>query len=121
LEILDSINSEQFKDNLVKEILEIEKRISKQYGNRGVLSLTTKFLWLKTKRPILIYDSQARIAIGTKDGDLAGYYQKWREDFEKYQPKIKEACTQLSNLHLYAVDQDLGTKIYRASCKTLRI
>ena len=112
LEILDSVNSEQFKHNSVKKILEIKDKISAQYGNKGALSLTTKFLWLKIKQPVLIYDSQARIAVGANDGDLVGYYQMWHEDFEKHQTQIKKACAQLSNLHLYAVDQGTGTKTY---------
>ena len=58
LDILDKIDRNQFQDDPVNEILNVEKEISKQYGNRSVLSLTTKFLWLKVKQPILIYDSQ---------------------------------------------------------------
>ena len=70
LDIIDSLKPIQFENNPVKEIRQIEKRISEKYGDRSVLSLTTKFLWIKIKQPILIYDSQARIAVGTENGNL---------------------------------------------------
>jgi len=112
LAILDTVVKEQFKDDPVKKILEIERKISSKYGCRNVLSLTTKFLWLKIKQPILIYDSQARTAVDSGDGDLVGYYKKWLEGFGKHKKQIEEACSQLSELCLYAVDQDVGTKEY---------
>lgn len=112
LDTLDSVCSEHFTNNIVEKIWEIESKISAKYGKRRVLSLTTKFLWLKIKDPILLYDSQARIALGTKDDDLPAYYQKWGEGFEQHEKDIKKACSQLSDLHLYAVDQRNGTREY---------
>ncbi|MBN2865303.1 MAG: hypothetical protein JXK16_04790 [Thiotrichales bacterium] len=112
LKIIDSVCKEQFTDNPIKKILEIESAISEQYGNKSVLSLTTKFLWLKIKQPVLIYDSQARIAVGSKNGDLFSYYDKWHDGFEKHKKQIEDACCQLSQLQLYAVDQEVATKEY---------
>ena len=112
LDILDSVYKEQFQDNPVDKILEIEKEISKKYGNRSVLSLTTKFLWLKIKHPVLIYDSQARIAVDSNNGDLVDFYKKWRKNFEENRNQIEIACSKLSALYLYAVDQEVGTKEY---------
>ena len=76
------------------------------------MSLTTKFLWLKIRQPILIYDSRARDALRTSNGDLVGYYKKWQESFEKHKNHIEEACSCLPELHLYAVNQEVGTKKY---------
>jgi len=112
LEILDTVSKEQFKEDPVKKILEIEREISGKYGNRSVLSLTTKFLWLKIKQPVLIYDSQARIALRSENGDLDGYYKEWLEGFEKHKTQIENACSQLLKHHLYAVDQEVGTREY---------
>jgi hypothetical protein len=104
LEIINSVHKEQFKDDPINKILKVERQISEKYGGRSVLSLTTKFLWLKIKQPILIYDSQARIAVGANSGDLFDYYKKWQERFEKHKKYIEEACTSLPEIHLYAVD-----------------
>jgi hypothetical protein len=112
LEILDSVSQKQFVKNPVSKIQEIEKEISKKYGGRGVLSLTTKFLWLKIKSPIKIYDSQAKIAVESKNGNLFGFYENWTKDFTKKKIQIEQACSKLPELHLYAVDQSIATKRY---------
>ena len=124
LTILDSVSKEEFPDNTeskeqfpqtVSKILEIEKKISEKYGKRIVLSLTTKFLWLKIKEPIIIYDSQAANAVGSKNGVLtdydvlADYYEKWTAGFEKHKKQIEKVCSQLPKLHLYAVGHKRGT------------
>jgi hypothetical protein len=113
LTILDSESKEQFpKDQslhiTVSKIEEIEKKISEKYGKRKVLSLTTKFLWLKLKEPIIIYDSQAENAVGSKKRDLADYYNKWNEGFKKHNKQIEKACSQLPKLHLYAAGHESG-------------
>lgn len=112
LDIIDNVNPNDFQENTVAKILEIEKQISEKYGNKKVLSLTTKFLWLKLQSPIIIYDSQARIALGTKDGDLTAYYEQWRNDFQQNETQIKQACEKLSNFYLYtySADQEVATE-----------
>jgi len=112
LEILDPVLKEQFKENPARKIKEIESKISAKYGKRSVLSLTTKFLWLKIKQPIVIYDSQARIALDIEKGDLDGFYIKWKEEFSNHKNQIAVACSRLPELHLYAIDQNIGTKEY---------
>ena len=74
LDILDQVDKKKLTIEPVIEINKIERKISAVYGDRNVLSLTTKFLWLKVKKPIIIYDSQARSAIGTTI--LQQYLQK---------------------------------------------
>lgn len=112
LDIIDNLSIDQFREDPVKRILEIEAEISNKYGNRRVLSLTTKFLWLKFKSPILIYDSRARIAVESNDGDLQGYYENWLAEFENHKEEIQSVCTRLSSLSLYAVDQSVATEEY---------
>lgn len=116
LDIIDSVSPEQFNrdrnEEIVEEIMRIEKMIKNKYEGGSVLSLTTKFLWLKVKQPILIYDSQARKAVESEYGNLADFYKKWQESFGKHKKKLKEACKQLPEIHLYALDQEVGTKKY---------
>lgn len=112
LDIIDNLSIEQFEKDPVEKILEIETEISSRYGDRGVLSLTTKFLWLKFKSPILIYDSQARIAVESKDGDLQSYYENWLAEFENHKEEIQSVCKKLSGLSLYAVDQRFANRQY---------
>lgn len=112
LRILNKVTMEQVIDDPVKTILKIENKISRKYGNRRVLSLTTKFLWLKFQHPVLIYDDQARNALGSKKGDLVCFYKYWRKEFETNKETIEDACLRLPKLYLYSVDQNMGTKRY---------
>ena len=110
LDILENTNKEDFEKEPIKAILAIEKKISEKYGKRGVLSLTTKFLWLKVKQPIIIYDSQARKALDTKNGDLKQFYEKWHDEFKKVKDDIAKACENLENLYLYLPNQRDGLR-----------
>ncbi len=112
LDIIDPLKPSQFENDTVKEIREIEGTLSEKYGNKSLLSLTTKFLWIKIKQPILIYDSQVRIALGTKSDDLDAYYKRWREEFKANQKEIVDVCSKLADMNKYAVNQEVGTKEY---------
>ena len=112
LEKIDPLKASNFKENPEAEINKISNQISAVYGGSSVLSLTTKFLWLKFKNPILIYDSQARSALGSKNGDLHSFYAKWRSAYSIKQDEIKSTCEKLSNLSLYTVNPDLATSSY---------
>jgi hypothetical protein len=112
LDIIDPIEPNHFENNPVNKIFQIERRISEGYGNKNLISLTTKFLWIKIKQPIIIYDSQARKALGTENGALDAYYKKWREEFKANQREIVEACSKLPDMNKYAVNQEIGTKEY---------
>ncbi|PIE46481.1 MAG: hypothetical protein CSA42_08345 [Gammaproteobacteria bacterium] len=112
LEIIESVDKNDFNEDPLLKIREIEGKISKKYGNRSVLSLTTKFLWLKIKQPILIYDSQARIALNVPNGDLEKYYDKWRVSFGDRKNEIIKACSELPKMHLYTIDNEVGTQEY---------
>ncbi len=112
LDVIESVKPADFKKDPVQRIRKVESTISHKYGGRGVLSLTTKVLWLKVKRPIILYDKQARTAIGTKDGDLDGYYTEWREAFELFSGQIATACKKLVRMSKYTADKDLATATY---------
>ena len=110
LDIIERLELSKVNKNPVEELLKNAKKISGKYGDRNVLSLTTKFLWIQIKQPILIDDSQARIALGTKNGDLAAYYEKWRKEFESNQDEIVDVCSKLPDMNKYAINQEIGTK-----------
>jgi hypothetical protein len=82
--------------------------ISTIYGGRNVLSLTTKFLWLHIKHPVIIYDSQARSALATRAGDIATFYWKWRDRFAEDAAAINDSCHTLPNVVEYSVNPRVG-------------
>ena len=115
LRIIDDLNPAEFQgDKLLRSIKKVRDKISAQYGGREVLSLTTKFLWLKMKSPIIIYDRQARKAVGVAPGKIDEYYSMWREKFNGYDQQIQDACTSLPTVHEYAENPETATPEYIA-------
>lgn len=112
VKIIDKAIASDFSDDTVKSILKIQNKISKAYGDRGVLSITTKLLWLKIRDPIIIYDSQARKALHTEDGDLTGFYEAWRAEYSVHCKAIADVCTKLSSVSQYSCDQTIATPAY---------
>ncbi len=108
LDILEDIKESDFKKSPIEQIFEVEKKISEKCEKRSFLSLTTKFLWLKVKQPIIIYDSRTRNALGTDNEDLKQFYEKWHHEFKKVEPIIKKACENLESMHLYLPNQIEG-------------
>jgi hypothetical protein len=109
LDVIEKVNRDDFKSDPVSGIRNFESAIQKHYGPRGMASLATKLLWLKLKRPIIIYDSQARAAIGTRSGDLNGFYQQWRIEFNSHASEIARVCRNLETMGPYSVDAKKAT------------
>jgi hypothetical protein len=113
LNIIDPLEPTQFHDDPPREIRKIEREISEAYGGRNVLSATTKFLWIKIKQPILVFDSRARTALGIRNNnDLEGFYDRWREEFKTNERAIVNACSKLPDMNKYAMNQVVATKEY---------
>lgn len=114
LDILDSLHTYPFRSGsgLVRSVLGVKERISSRYGGKDVLSLATKFLWLKIKSPIIIYDNRARRAVGARSGDLAGYYSRWNKCFVAHEEEIVVACQSLPQVREYCVDTATATPDY---------
>jgi len=104
LDLLTHLEPRQFEgDVLLEQVLYYRDQISELYGGRNCLSATTKFLWLKLQSPIIIYDSQARLALGTKIDDLPAFYTEWRKAFSVYADDIAVACEKLAAVRQYSV------------------
>jgi len=105
LEIIDPLTADDFAGKkLVPAVEKVCARISERYGGRGVQSATTKFLWLKLQSPIVIYDRQARIAVGSSTADLSDYYARWHALFQDHRSEIAAACARLDEVRQYTVE-----------------
>jgi hypothetical protein len=103
LDVIDVLDPGTFQEpQLIQSIKDVRSQISERYRGRGVTSLTTKFLWLKMKSPIIIYDRRARKALRTKPDDLDEYYSRWREEFNLWYDEIAAACALLPRVHEYS-------------------
>jgi hypothetical protein len=113
LDVIDALDPMTFQGTqLIPSIMNARSQISGKYGYKGVTSLTTKFLWLKMKSPIVIYDSRARKALGTKPEDIGTYYSRWREQFDSSCNEISAACAKLPIVHEYSEAPEVGTPQY---------
>ena len=112
LDVIDDLTSDDFADDLASSVLAVRDRLSGLYGGTNVLSGTTKFLWAKLRFPIVIYDRQARIAIGTRSGDLSAYYDAWFDRFSASQDAIRDACRSLIDMRDYTCDPITATPDY---------
>lgn len=108
--VLDALNNIVAVNakNVVDIVDQAQNLISEKYGGRCVLSLTTKFLWLKVKSPVRIYDKQARIALKTAEGDFASFNVAFSERYAKKESLITTACSNLENMRSYSVRPDMS-------------
>lgn len=110
LDVLNGIQETDLdSDNLNTLILRANGAISANYGGRETLSLTTKFMWLKFRSPVKIYDSQARTALGTKTGDIAEFNAVWTESFYEHLADIQSSCERLVQVRNYSIDPKVAT------------
>jgi len=107
LDILSTIDNISL-DNVVEVVNEVKTSISKNYGNRQVLSLTTKFLWLKFKAPVRIYDTQARISLGTQENNYYAFHEAFSLYYKDKESEIIEACNKLENVITYLVNPNMS-------------
>ncbi len=113
LKVLESLNRADFRgEHLLPSIKKVRDRLSANYGGHGTLSLTTKFLWLKMKSPIIIYDARAREALDTPLGDIDAYYSRWRDKFTRCEQQIRDACASLERVHEYTKNPEVTTREY---------
>ena len=110
--ILDKVIASDFSGDTMKSVRKVQEKISRAYGDRGVLSITTKLLWLKIRDPIIIYDAQARRALDTAEGDLPGFYQAWHTQYSKHRKAITDVCAKLDRVAKYSCDQTIATPEY---------
>jgi hypothetical protein len=82
-------------DTLCATVATLRVRLGHDYGGGDRLSAATKLLWLLHRSPAIIYDSQARFALGAPAGDYETYVKLWRRGYKDAGPAIREACTAL--------------------------
>jgi hypothetical protein len=113
LPILNSKPSNKLTNATVLQFVSnVREAISAQYGDQGTLSAATKLLWLMYRTPVIIYDSQARDALGTRAGDLETYYACWRSAFRSHTKAIAAACLVLPGASAYCIDPWTATPAY---------
>jgi len=95
LVILDTLPARLRADRLFEIVDVTSQRLATAYGRTGLLSATTKLLWLKHRGPVIIYDSQVRAALGVRAGDYPAYVRRWRALYSRHAVGIRSAASRI--------------------------
>ncbi len=122
LRILEQQKRGDFRrDKLPMRIKSVNRQIMRKCkAHHQVLSLTTKFLWLKLQSPIIIYDSRARKALNVRPNDIEKFCREWRKNFKACKRAIRVACASLHKVHEYAENPEIATPQYIAKIAAKR-
>jgi hypothetical protein len=104
---LDAIPSPVTDDTVDSVVHRLAEALRSKYDNYAI-SAASKFLWLRFKAPVVIYDAKAvaclRCGGGTFDhGDYSGYRREWRNQFAKREAVIRSACSELIQVRKFSL------------------
>lgn len=105
IDMLGNVRRQPYQNNPVGRVQAFATRLSQHFGGDQVLSGASKYLWLRLKSPIVIYDSNVRTALELPpDCGYADYFVNWRNAFERYTDQIDGACCGLRHARRYVID-----------------
>lgn len=109
LDVLEPFRSSKLSTGtLCPTVADLRVLLGQSYGGVDLLSAATKLLWLLHRAPAIIYDSQARLALGAPAGDYEKYVELWRRGYRHSRPAIRHACAALPSHKLKAVPFSRG-------------
>ncbi|MBE0516870.1 MAG: hypothetical protein IBX41_05700, partial [Methanophagales archaeon] len=112
LDIIDKVTHPLKESEVINVVNGAQEAISKIYHGREVLSLTTKFLWLKVRHPILIYDSLTKYALKAETGNYEDFCIRWKKEYESNLEGIERACKKLYKMSAYTINPIIATEDY---------
>lgn len=107
LAFLDGLELPDFEGDVTTIITKTAHRLSLRYGNRNLVSATTKLLWMKFKSPIIVYDADTELALGTDL--LRRFYDQWHARFAVYESEVLDACESLQHVLNYVCDPEISS------------
>ena len=74
LEVFLQLQKQEISEsNFINVFDNFQSEISKKYGGKKLISLSSKLLWLRYRDPFIIYDSRARTSLEVTPGDYSEY------------------------------------------------
>lgn len=100
LDLVKSDSSKLVENNVCEIVNNLALEFERRYGKNAV-SAASKFLWLRHKSPVVIFDSRAkkwldRNGYKVPANNYEGYRGQWLTAFSDNSKKIKEACAALT-------------------------
>jgi hypothetical protein len=95
LAIVDTLTARLRADRLLDTVDLTSQRLARAYGKKGLLSASTKLLWLIHRDPVIIYDSQVRASLGVPAGDYPSYVKRWHDMYAQHALGIRSAASSI--------------------------
>lgn len=100
LDLVKSDSNKLVENNVCEIVNNLALEFERRYGKNAV-SAASKFLWLRHKSPVVIFDSRAkkwlsRHGYKVPSNNYEGYREQWLSAFSDNSKKIKEACAALT-------------------------
>ncbi|CAN1600807.1 hypothetical protein LOY35_13980 [Pseudomonas sp. B21-028] len=114
LDLVKSVSGKLTEKNVCESVNQLALEFEKRYG-RNAVSAASKFLWLRHKSPVVIFDSRARKWLNSNGykvpaNDYEGYRKQWLVAFADYRVEIEEACTALVSVKDFSMAFDSDAK-----------
>ncbi len=111
LEAVDAVADSITKDNVDAIVWELEKKFESIYG-RYALSAASKFLWIRHRSPVVIYDGQAyttlrRLGSRLAAGSYKPYRREWLKHFADHKDAIQRACAELPRVKDFSLAHEM--------------
>jgi hypothetical protein len=89
-------------------VVDLATRLGSVYKKKGaaqeLVSAASKFLWIRRRSPVVIYDRRAHKCLtrmnATPGTSYASFRKVWQTEFPKYEIQIRSACRNLSQSNI---------------------
>lgn len=96
--------------NVEEVVTTLAEEFNVDYENGIEISAASKFLWIRNKTPVVIFDARASACLlrlgATLDGKYAKYHGEWLRCFEQRQKIVRAACNDLLELKKFSPDAE---------------
>lgn len=118
---IDAIEIPINEQRVDEVICRLANQLEERYG-RYAISAASKFLWLRQKSPIVIWDDRADKCLRRSGCQFARrdyyrqYRQEWRKQFADCEKSIRAACAELVDVKAFSLaagasDEEIGQLI----------
>ena len=112
LEAIDAINNQITEETVGTVVCDLERTFKRVYG-KNALSAASKFLWIRHRSPVVIYDGQActtlkRLGAKFNHAAYTSYRREWLTHFAMHEPAIRAACAELHRVKFFSLARDMS-------------
>jgi hypothetical protein len=106
LSLVRSSSGKITENNVCETVNKLAQAFGQRYG-KNALSAASKFLWLRHKSPVVIFDSRAKKWLRNNGykvpGHYTGYREQWLSAFSDHYAEIEEACAALIDAQAFSM------------------